>query len=395
MTLRGIVWLLVLFAVAALFATFGHFNTGQVLVVYPPYRVDLSLNLCVLALIVLFIALYALMRIVRNIWLMPSRVNAYRARARNEKGQRALREALAHLYAGRFARAEKAAAESLNVEANRAAASLLAAAAAHRMQEYARRDDWLSKVEGPEWQEARLLAAADMRAEARDAEGALEALAEMRVAGGKRIQAQQVALRAQQQLRNWGEVLKLSKALEKRDALHPTVSERLRRQAAEHLLRERRHDADALLDTWQSLSNAERQMPRLADLAAGLLVALGRKNEARRIVENALAKHWDAGLLRRYPETADADVLPLIQNAETWQRQHPDDAELQFALGRLCLQQQLWGKAQAFLDAALKLAPTPAFKADAHRALAQLFEQLGEPGRAAEHYRAGALATAQ
>lgn len=91
MTLRGIVWLLVLFAVAALFATFGHFNTGQVLVVYPPYRVDLSLNLCVLALIVLFIALYALMRIVRNIWLMPSRVNAYRARARNEKGQRALR----------------------------------------------------------------------------------------------------------------------------------------------------------------------------------------------------------------------------------------------------------------------------------------------------------------
>lgn len=115
MTLRGIVWLLVLFAVAALFATFGHFNTGQVLVVYPPYRVDLSLNLCVLALIVLFIALYALMRIVRNIWLMPSRVNAYRARARNEKGQRALREALAHLYAGRFARAEKAAAESLNV----------------------------------------------------------------------------------------------------------------------------------------------------------------------------------------------------------------------------------------------------------------------------------------
>ncbi len=88
-------------------------------------------------------------------------------------------------------------------------------------------------------------------------------------------------------------------------------------------------------------------------------------------------------------------MLPLIQNAETWQRQHPDDAELQFALGRLCLQQQLWGKAQAFLDAALKLAPTPAFKADAHRALAQLFEQLGEPGRAAEHYRAGALATAQ
>jgi HemY protein len=395
MTLRGIVWLALLFAVAAALATFGHFNTGQVLVIYPPYRVDLSLNFCVLALIVLFFALYALTRIVRNIWRMPARVAAYRARVRYEKAHDALRDALAHLYAGRFARAEKAAGNAFAVDVNRGAASLVAASAAHRMHEYARRDEWLAKADAPDWQEARLLASADMRAEARDGQGALDALAQMRASGGKRIQALQVALRAHQQLRNWSEVLKLSKTLEKRDALHPAAAERLRQQAAEHLLRERRHDADALLETWQSLSAAERQIPGLADLAAELLIALDRKPEARRIVENALAQHWDARLLRRYPETADADVLPLIQNAETWQRQHPDDADLQYALGRLCQAQQLWGKAQSFLETALKLADAPAQKADAHRALAALYEELGETGRAAEHYREGALAVAR
>ncbi|WP_323123088.1 heme biosynthesis protein HemY [Burkholderia alba] len=392
MTLRGIIWLAILFAVAAALATVGRFDTGQVLLVYPPYRVDLSLNLFVFAIIVLFIALYALLRIVRNIWRMPQRVAAYRARARNEKAQASLRDAISNLYAGRFSRAEKAARDSLTIDANQGAAGLVAAAAAHRMHEYARRDEWLGKVSAPEWQDARLLATADMRADGRDAEGALAALAEMQASGGKRIHAQQVALRAQQQLKNWAEVLKLAKTLEKREALHPAAAVRLRQQAAEHLLRDRRHDADALLEVWQSLSATERQSPRLADLAAELLVVLERRPEARRIVEDALAHNWDARLLRRYPDTAGADVLPLIQKAETWKKDHAEDADLLFALGRLCQQQQLWGKAQSFLEAALKLADNEPLKVRAHRALARLFEHLGETDKAARHYRESALA---
>lgn len=260
------------------------------------------------------------------------------------------------------------------------------------MHEYARRDEWLAKVSGQEWQDARLLATADMRADGRDAEGALAALAEMQASGGKRIHAQQIALRAQQQNKNWAEVLKIAKALEKREALHPAAAVRLRQQAAEHLLRDRRHDADALLEVWQSLSATERQSPRLADLAAELLIALERRQEARRIVEDALAHNWNARLLRRYPDTAGADALPLIQKAEGWRRERPDDADLLFALGRLCQQQQLWGKAQSFLESALKLADDEPLRIRAHRALARLFEHLGETDKAAQHYRESALA---
>ncbi|WP_179401640.1 heme biosynthesis protein HemY [Burkholderia guangdongensis] len=392
MTLRGIIWLAILFAIAAALATVGHFDAGHVMLIYPPYRIDLSLNLFVLGVVVLFIAVYALARIVRNIWRMPQRVAAYRARARNEKAQASLRDAIANLYAGRFSRAEKAARDALAIGANEGAASLVAATAAHRMHEFTRRDEWLAKVGAPEWQDARLLAAADMRADARDADGALAALAEMQTSGGKRIHAQQVALRAQQQLKNWAEVLKLAKTLEKREALHPAAAVRLRQQAAENLLRERRHDPDALLELWQSLSAAERQSPRLADLAAELLVSLERRPQARRIVEDALAQHWDARLLRRYPDTAGADALPLIQKAESWKSDHPEDADLLFALGRLCQQQQLWGKAQSFLESALKLADDEALKVRTHRALARLFEHLGETDKAAQHFRASALA---
>jgi HemY protein len=155
----------------------------------------------------------------------------------------------------------------------------------------------------------------------------------------------------------------------------------------------RRHNPDALLEFWQSLSVTERQSPRLADLAAELLIALDRRAEAKKIVEDALAHNWDARLLRRYPDCiVGGDAVPLIQRAEAWQKERTEDADLLFTLGRLCLHQQLWGKAQAFLESALKLADNEPLKIRTHRALARLHEQLGDADKAAEHYRASALA---
>ena len=394
MAIRGLLWLAFLFAIAVVLATLGRFDAGQVLFVYPPYRVDVSLNLFIVGVVVVFILLYALLRFVRNVVTMPRRVAAYRARSRAEKAHNALRDAIGNLYAGRFSRAEKAARDSLADERNKGAAGLIAANAAHRMHEYARRDDWLEQIDDADWQEARLMATADMRADGRDADGALTALTEMRTQGGRRIHAQQIALRAQQQLKNWSEVLKLVKLLEKREALHPAVAVRLRQLAAENLLRDRRHNPDALLELWQSLTPVERHSSRLADLAAELLIALDRPQDARRIVEEALAQNWDARLLRRYPDTARADALPLIQKAAAWRKERPDDADLLFALGRLCLKQQLWGKAQSFLEGALKsadIAENEPLKIRTHRALARLHEQLGDSAKAAEHYRESAL----
>ncbi|WP_322014418.1 heme biosynthesis protein HemY [Paraburkholderia sp. J12] len=394
MAIRGLLWLAILFVIAVALATIGRFDAGQVVFVYPPYRVDVSLNLFIVGVVVAFLLLYAILRFVRNVVTMPRRVGAYRARMRTEKANSALRDAVGNLYAGRFSRAEKAARDSLAEEKNQGAAGLIAANAAHRLHEYARRDEWLGQVDDPELQEARLMATADMRADGRDADGALAALTEMRTQGGRRIHAQQIALRAQQQLKNWSEVLKLVKTLEKREALHPAVAVRLRQLAAENLLRDRRHNADALLELWHALSPVERHSPRLADCAAELLIALDRQNDARKIVEEALAQNWDARLLRRYPDTSGSDALPLIQKAEAWRKDRPEDGDLLFALGRLCLKQQLWGKAQSFLEAALKSADAThnePLKIRSHRALARLHEQLGDSEKAANHYRESAL----
>ena len=56
--MRAALWLLVLFAVAAAVALFAGNNQGTVTVFWPPYRVDLSLNLVLLLLVAAFVFLH-------------------------------------------------------------------------------------------------------------------------------------------------------------------------------------------------------------------------------------------------------------------------------------------------------------------------------------------------
>jgi HemY protein len=61
-----------------------------------------------------------------------------------------------------------------------------------------------------------------------------------------------------------------------------------------------------------------------------------------------------------------------------------DESAGQRTLQRLA--QELWGKAQSYLEASLSEEPSRS----AHVALAQLFDRIGRPEDASRHYRASA-----
>src|SRR5260363_320306 len=88
MSIRGFLWLIVLFASAAALAVLGQREAGQVIILYAPYRLEFSLNLLIVILIAAGIALYALIRLLSNLWKMPARLAAYRARPRCQSARR-------------------------------------------------------------------------------------------------------------------------------------------------------------------------------------------------------------------------------------------------------------------------------------------------------------------
>ena len=124
--------LLTLLAVAA--ALLAQFNHGNVVLLLPPTRVDLSLNLFLLISAVVLVAVWWLARLAQRAADFPDRVRAYRQRRDEAGGQRALRDALRALMEGRFSRAERAARVAQSVQDNAGLAALIGARAAHRMQ---------------------------------------------------------------------------------------------------------------------------------------------------------------------------------------------------------------------------------------------------------------------
>lgn len=396
--MRLLLWLVALMAAAIGIAVTARFNPGNVVFFYPPHRIDLSLNLFVVLAALLFLLVYGLLRAVRATLGMPERVAAYRLRKREREANRGLREALKALFEGRFGHAEKAAMRAAELPENAGLAALIGARAAHRMREPARRDAWLAgTVHDQSLKTARLMTVTELLVDDHRPEGALEAVAELNASGQRHIHALQWAMKANQQARNWPEVLRLVRTLDKRNALHPALSSRLREMAYDALLSEGGHDAESLRRLWSTVPGADRLQPYIAARAASAFNARGLHDEARVIVEDALKAGWDERVVRAYREAAgpegSATLLAQIEKCEGWQRDHPGDAELALTLGALCLRQKLWGKAQRYLEQALRDATNPEHVREAHLKLAQLHEALGQQQEADRHFRQCALAT--
>lgn len=378
--------LLTLLAVAA--ALLAQFNHGNVVLLLPPTRVDLSLNLFLLISAVVLVAVWWLARLAQRAADFPDRVRAYRQRRDEAGGQRALRDALRALMEGRFSRAERAARVAQSVHDNAGLAALIGARAAHRMQESERRDEWLARAESdPALELARLVSSAEMWAESRETGKALGALDQLRSAGGRQIHASRVLLNAHLQSGQWDDVIRGVRALEKRNALHPVLAERYKMLAWREILLARRHDPSALETVWSSVPPADRERPELALEAARLLNLAGRGRVAAQAIESALAKRWDDRLLDEYARSQVFPARDRIERAEGWLKSHPGDAALLRCLGLLCLKEQLWGKARSYLEDSLRAASHPATLL----ALARLAETLGEEAAAARHFREAAL----
>ncbi len=397
--MRFFLWLLTLFAAAIGLAVLARFNPGNVVFFYPPYRVDLSLNFFIVAMVVLFALMFVIISTVRTTLAMPGRVEQYRATRQLRESGRALQEALKSYLEGRFGRAEKSATRASLAPEYAGLAALIGARSAHRLQQNRRRDEWLTAAgDYSALRTARLMTTVELLAEDnRQIDEALAAISELNSHGIKHAQALRLALRVQQSARNWPEVLRLVRLLDKHNALHPTLSRRLRDMSYEALLPKAAVDLESLKKLWATVPAADRLSAGVAAVAANAFMKVGRQQEAADIIEKALAVQWDARLLRAYRNCAapegSATLLAQIENGEHWARERPNDPELLLVLGALCLKQKLWGKAQRHLEEAMAGTAERGIAQEAHLRLAQMHEALNQPEAAAVHYRQCALTT--
>jgi HemY protein len=396
--MRIFIWIIFLFAAAIGLAVTARYNPGNVVFFYPPYRIDLSMNFFILLAGLLFLLIYGVLKAIRITKNMPAKVARYRKEKREREGNHAFREALKAFFEGRFGHSERAASRAAQDPDNAGLAALIGARAAHRLQEMERRNQWLATAgEDASMKTARLMTAIELLVDEERPEAALAAVQELNASGTRHIHALRLALKANQRAQNWPEVLRLTRSLDKNNALHPALSKRLRELAYEDMLTDRNQDAESLRQEWMGIPAQERTQPFVALRAANAFNTRGLHEDAAKIVEAALATEWDTKLVHAYRKSAAAEGSPMllsqIEKCEEWLAKRPGDAELALALGALCLKQKLWGKAQRYLEQALSDAIDSETIREAHLKLAHLHESLNQPVEAASHFRLCALAT--
>jgi len=385
--MRWVVWVLLAFTTAVGLALLMRFNHGNVAILWPPYRVEVSANLALALLAIAFVALHLLLNGTARALALPQRVRDYRARRREQQSAVALRDSVLAYFEGRLGRVERFARTALGSPATAGAAALLAARSAQQMHEHERRDRWLTEAaQAPEAEQALQMTQAELAVEDRRNDEAIGIVEKMHAGGARHIASLRTALRAYEQADRWDDVLQTVRLVEKRDAMAPAAVRRLRIRAYEAVLARQAGDVPAIRELWRSLRADERALPELAAGTAAALLHAGSPDDARRIVEQGLDAAYGDALVEVYGRLGVPALRDRLERLEGWRQRYGDEPRLLLALGRICAAEKLWGKAEDYLTLALRHQPSVA----AHVALAELYEAIDRPEDAATQYRLAA-----
>jgi len=383
---RALVAFILIAAAAVTLALLFRINTGYVLFVAPPYRVEVSQNAFILIVIATFLALYALIRAAVRLARLPAEVREGRRRRQFERFRSKQDAAVVALLEGRHGKARQFAQEALAMPQSSPVAALVGARAALETRDWAaaraildRPDTRATNLAVP-----RLMLEAELALERGQPTEALSRLAELRREAGLHTAAQRLELRALTAAGRPAEIPALVDQLVKRKVYDAHQGELLRASAHAEALASLAHDAAGLRAYWARVPENDRRQAKVARAAARSFVQLGCDREAADILARSLERNWDPTLLPLYAECRAPDATRQLETAERWLVSHNDDATLLYALGRLCERQQLWGKAQTYLEASLALDN----HWRAHVALGEMLSQLGRHDEANAHLAA-------
>lgn len=389
--MRTWVWTLVLLGVAVALAVAARDHAGNVVVLAPPYRIEMSLAFAVASLVLLFVALHALLRLTGWTLGVGARVRQWRQGRALEREHDRLESGWVNLLQGHYVKAEQdfgTVAENTGTASRKVLALLSAARAAHEMQESARADTALQTAQEVARKQPALTmgvacASADLLLDQGRANDALALLEPLQGGGARHVYVQRLLLRAYMATGRWSEALKLARAMRRHRAGDPGVTATLETAAAQAL--RAAADPEQRQAVWRSLKGDERVMPEVALAAAGVFA--DDPATVRKILQDALDQAMDPRVLTAYAQCDTAEVRPRLQRAETWLRKYPDHPDLLRVLGSLCLHGQLWGPAKQYLERSLQ------HREDArtHALLGSLYDRLDQPKEATRHWR---LATA-
>lgn len=263
---------------------------------------------------------------------------------------------------------------------------LAAARVAHQQGASERRDNWLSMAyeHSPDASNAVRLTQAELQLASGQLEEALATLSVVRDAVPKHPQALLLLARINAELGDWSSLAKILPEVRKLARVDEETLQDWNREIATQQLAAA-EDVTALRLAWQKSAPTVRAEVAFIDRYCQALLAMDAGSEAEALLRKTLKSRWSGLLVKRYA-SLDAQVSPkALKVLEGWLKTRGDDAELLYAAGRICIRDELWGKARSYLESALSIRPSP----ETYQAYGELLSALGEGDAAADAFRNG------
>jgi HemY protein len=362
-------------------------DNGYVLIGYGQWTIEGSLALFSLMLVAIFLLLYVSIRLLTRLWRMPESVKGWRLKRRNQRARRSLTRGLVELAEGRWKVAER----HLTRHAEQSETPLLnylAAARAAQLQDaHERRDDYLHLAHEsmPSADVAVGLTQAELQLAHQQYEQALATLMHVRSLSPKHNYVLKLLKKLYENLAEWRKLEEILPDLKRRKVISEKEYGELEYRVCRERLKQEADNVDQLVHYWQTLPKSLKQDQELLIDYCQMLISLGAGARAEPLVAATLLKHWNSELVEIYGQIELNDPSRQLVVAEGWLKRYPEDPVLLFTLARLSLQNKLWGKARSYLEASISIEPSP----ESYQQLGLLLDQMGEPEKAMECFRAG------
>jgi HemY protein len=360
--------ILALLLLAAALAPVFKSDPGHVLINFGSWTIETSVLVLVSALLILWFGV----QIAVWFWRMP--VETAR-KMREQRAFKQLEKGLLALTEGDWHAAEKALEKSASTQGRTTAHYLAAAQAADSQDKHDQREYYLEQADSGgskkrflvELTRARMLLNNGNRA------AALPLLQDLYQRRRKHPQVMELLSRCYRELGDWDELLAMLPALRKAGVLDDDQSRDLQEEIAVNQIRSVKN-AEELQVAWKKLPRAMRHRLAVVDAFAVRAGSLERADLAEPVISTSLKNEWNSTLALRYGDPSADDRSKRLKQCEKWLKQHPEDAGLHLALGRLCAAESLWGKAREHMVKSLELEPSSL----GYDAFGQLLERQGE-----------------
>ncbi|GLQ00440.1 MAG: heme biosynthesis HemY N-terminal domain-containing protein [Pseudomonadota bacterium] len=373
--------------VAAIWA--ADFEPGFVLLQYGQWSLETSLVVFTAIYILLVVAGYLALRSLVLLKQTPKRINAWKTTQRQKRANRALTRGLITLEEGRWTEAERILVRHATHSETPLLHYLAAARAAQKQQAPERRDNYLrlahETTEGADI--AVGVVQAELQLSAGQKEQALATLQHLREVAPKHPYVLQLLQSLYQDMDQWQEMQSVLPDLRKRHVLERNEVAALDQEAAVGQLQMAlaKQDWQKMAEVWEKSSSKARQTEAMLVPYVNGLIQQDQEEQAIAQIEQFMRNNWSDKLVYIYGVLTQGDLLARLATAEKWLKANPDNACLLLTVGRLAKANQLWTKAEEYLQQSIRLDA----KGETYQVLAEVQLALDKNEAAADTYKQG------